>query len=499
MAAPGGGRLNSEAWQWFNEKSAQDEVRELKTHIGKLPAVPAPVKEVYQGLPKVSGSVLCFGCTGYIGEAVVFDAVRRGLKVTVFIRPKSVDRFTAHLKELKIQDKVSFQTGEVSSSEDVEKAMQDTQAECVISLLASPQITDEQNIFDVDYKASHTVVQAARKCGVKHFIYCSDTGVYQPSLACQFHKLRIEGELMRCTPDGLQWTVVRPTTYHPYVVSAIVLDQVRHGQDVNLFGSADDAGDLAVYNPIAREDLGRFIVSCVNNEDTFGRVLAVGGPWSADNVATLGDITKMMISMATPPGAKPSKIKPLGMNLSDIIYKAMEAIGHFSPTLKKVATIVFFYTKYWSTVSHFSPATGVYDTRTYTSELVDAVKKDPQAFSKFIENAKKSTTGSIVYPTPRNSWWDISEPSLSPEQMPMGAGSGEPSSSSQSADENPPDRAEAAAYRLSQLRSMAPLGICIGDLPEDAKDEPLIHVRDSDDEADGWINVTAGTKGISFH
>eukprot|EP00930_Biecheleria_cincta_P020722 TRINITY_DN15517_c0_g1_i1.p1 TRINITY_DN15517_c0_g1~~TRINITY_DN15517_c0_g1_i1.p1 ORF type:complete len:528 (-),score=75.91 TRINITY_DN15517_c0_g1_i1:241-1737(-) len=495
MASPGGGRLSSEAWQWFNEQTAQEEVRDLKTYVGKLPAVPEPVKEVYQGLPSVSGSVLCFGCTGYIGEAVVFDAVRRGLKVTLFIRTQTVERFSKVLDELKIKDKVMFHEGDVTSQESVEKAMQDTKAECVVSLLASPQITDEQNIFDIDYKASHTVVQAARKCGVKQFIYCSDTGVYQPSLCCQFHKLRIEGELMRCLPDGMQYTVVRPTTYLPYVVSAIVLDQARHGQDISLFGNEDDAGDMAVYNAIAREDLGRFIVSCVNNQNTYGRVLAVGGPWSADNIATLGDITKWLISMACPAGGKPSKIKPLGMNLSDIIYKFLETLGHFSPTLKKVATIVFFYTKYWSTVSHFSPATGVYDTRGYAKDLVAALKKDPDAFSKFIENAKKSTTGSIVYPTPRNSWWDITQPSVSPDHMPMGAGkaSDEPTAMTDQASSSIPDAAEAAQYRMMQLRSMAPSMLFrIGKIPDNVKDEPVIHSRDgADDEDAEWVCVKA--------
>merc|ERR1719272_1556749 len=111
-----------------------------------------------------------------------------------------------------------------------------------------------------------------------------------------------------------------------------------------------------------------------------------------------------MIELASPVGKTPSVIKPLGMNLADIIYKALEALGHVSPMLKKVATIVFYYTKYWSTVSHFSPGTGVYDCKSYTNELVDAMKKDPAAFAEFVKMAKQSSTASIVYPTPLNSW-----------------------------------------------------------------------------------------------
>jgi len=421
MAAPGGGRLWSMAWQWFKEDEAVAEVQELKANIGHLPAVPDPVKEVYQGLPAVSGSVLCIGCTGYIGTAVVFEAVRRGLEVTVLVRQQSVEKFTTRLEGLKIKDRVTLHVGDVSVQAEIEKAMTDTKAECVISLLASPQVTDEQNIYDVDYTMSHNVVQACRKTGIKQMIYCSDTGVYQPAICCQMHKLRIEGELFRCLPDGLQYTIIRPTSYHPYVVSAMVLDSVRKGEEVPLFGTKEDAGDLAVYNSIAREDLGRFIVSCVLNQSTYGRVMPVGGPWSADNVCSLKDTTEWMIDIASPSG-KTSTIKPLGMDLSDIIYKALKALGHFSKAVEHLATIVFYYTKYWSTVSHFSPGTGVLPAKAYTAELVAAMKKDPAAFEAFIKNARKSTTGSIVYPTPLGPWWDITQPSLTPQQMPMGAG-----------------------------------------------------------------------------
>jgi len=276
---------------------------------------------------------------------------------------------------------------------------------------------------------------------------------------------------------------VRPTTYHPYVCSAIVLDQVRQGQAVSLFGDADDVGNLALYNAIAREDLGRFIVSNVNNANSYGRILAVGGPWSADNVSTLGMITQWMIKLVgTPTSGKPSTIKGLGMDLSKILYDFLSLLGHFSPTLKKVATIVFFYTKYWSTVSHFSPGTGIYDTKSYTNELVAAMKKDPAAFAEFVKKAKQSTTATIVYPTPLNSWWDITQPSLDPKMIPMGAGTPQAACEDNKADEVEtqyvPTQTDVAAS-LEKLRTMAPMAIGIGNMPD--KD---------DDVTDGeWVDL----------
>lgn len=468
MAAPGGGRLWSQAWKWFTEKAAIEEAQDLRANVGHLPAVPEPLKEIYQALPDVSGSVICFGCTGYIGEAVVFDAVRRGLDVTVFIRQKSVDRFSGLLEELKILDRVSLVVGDATVKEDVEKAMKQTSAQCCISLLAAAAVDNEESIHKVDWVASHTVLMAARKCGIKQFIYCSDTGCYQPALACQMHKLRMEGELMRCLPDGMQYTIVRPTTYHPYVVSPIQFADIRHGKNVSLFGTGDSAGELAVYNPIAREDLGRFIVSCVMNSPSYGRVMAVGGPWSEDNISSLGDTAKWMIEFGTPADTKPSKITPLGMDLSKIIYRFMETVGHVSKTLKKVATIVFYYTKYWSSVSHFSPGTGVYPVKDFTKSFCKEVAKDPAAFEDFVKKAK-SDTASVVYPMPRLPWWDIRQPSLLPDQIPMGAG-------------------KTQKVDLTHLRSHISVGrISLGGVLDD--DESFSDVPDSDGEDDGeWVS-----------
>jgi hypothetical protein len=269
-------------------------------------------------------------------------------------------------------------------------------------------------------------------------------------------------------------------------VQCIVLDEVRQGKKVPLFGSKGEAGDLAVYNPIAREDLGRFLVSCVLNKDTYGRTLAVGGPWSADNVTSLKENTELMIQLATPEGKRPSKIKPLGMNLSEAIYLFMEAVGHVSKQLKKVATIVFYYTKYWSTVSHFSPGTGVYPVDEYTRELVAAMKKDPEAFAKFIKDVKgDGSTSSVVYPTPRNSWWDISQPSLSSDQIPMGAG--KPQTPSPVDDTGRADDAHSAG--LAHLRTMAAIGgIRLSDFHDCAEEESDLDAEHMEEDSD-WVGV----------
>lgn len=184
------------------------------------------------------------------------------------------------------------------------------------------------------------------------------------------------------------------------------------------------------------------------------------------------------------------------MKASTLIYEALEALGNISKGLKKLATIVFFYTKYWSTVSHFSPGTGVYDTRTYAKVLCDTAKKDPEAFHKWVENQRTATTASSVYPTPRNSWWDITQPSLSPDQIPMGAGKpavsdelqGVSDKAAKGGAERVSDEAAATAKCLMQLHAMLPTApIRIGHVTDAMEEE-------SDSE---WIIEDSGRSDSS--
>jgi len=134
-------------------------------------------------------------------------------------------------------------------------------------------------------------------------------------------------------------------------------------------------------------------------------------------------------------------------------------------------------------VTHFAPATGVENTKDYAKVLVDAVKADPEGFKKFIAQSR-STTGSTVFPTPRNSWWDITKKSLSPEQIPMGAG--KPSQSSKEAVLSQDD--EAALAGLQRLAPTMPLGF--GNMTKKDEDDTISDIIDSDsDQVDEWVNV----------
>merc|ERR1712228_965983 len=90
--------------------------------------------------------------------------------------------------------------------------------------------------------------------------------------------------------------------------------------------------------------------------------------------------------------------------------------------IKKLATIVFFYTRYWYSTSHFSPGTGVLSVRRYTKELVDQMKRDPEKFSRVIQDFRSGgSVSSLFCPMKRSAWWDITKKSLLRQQMPMGA------------------------------------------------------------------------------
>lgn len=196
MASYAGGTVLSKAFHWFCEEEARQEAEQLRQCVGCAPTLAPSLCELYRGLPTVSGSVLCFGCNGYIGEAVVFEAVRRGLVVSVFTRQQSLSKFEAVLEELHIKERVTLIVGELTSRADLERAFQISKPKACMCL-AGCMVMDHVEQFTVDYQAMHELIEVSHVEALEHFIFFSAYEVYQPVLPTQFHKLRIEGELMR--------------------------------------------------------------------------------------------------------------------------------------------------------------------------------------------------------------------------------------------------------------------------------------------------------------
>jgi len=282
--------------------------------------------------------VLVLGGTGYIGKALVPELAERGYKPVVLSR-------RAQTKEEYPQAEIVV--GEVSQKADVEKAFDAFPVQAVITLLSSRRPHDEEECQRVDYQSNINAIEVGSEKGLKHFIHISDSGCYRPELLPQVYKLQIEGELLGQFHGAVNYSIVRPTSYYPHL--AINFGEVQNDKPCRLF----DHGEWAMCNPISRENLSEFIVNLLFEENNYGRIFPVGGPWVEDNICTLKRANELLFAVL----GKPEKFTIVSMESWERRIKIMKAISLVVPMFRQMA----FYleaAKYWSVVSHFAPPYG---------------------------------------------------------------------------------------------------------------------------------------------
>ncbi len=297
--------------------------------------------------------VLVLGGTGYIGRALVPELFRRGYRPAVLAR-------SAEVKNDPEFADAEVIVGDPTRADDVAHAVAVSPTDVVISLLSGRKPNDAAECEQVDHLAVVNGIRAAVANKVTQFIHISDFGTYRPELIPQVYKLQVEGELMGQHHGPLAWTIVRPTAYFPYL--SMVFGDVKNGEDYRIF----DHGEWSVVNPIAREDLAEFITNQVLREDSYGRVLPVGGPWVEDNVVTLKGAGQMMFDIT---GREPSW-DVVTLAAWDKKIARLTRLGRVSKQLKPVAYYLEA-AKYWSVVDHVAPAYGTRTLRGFMEKLKD--------------------------------------------------------------------------------------------------------------------------------
>lgn len=276
-------------------------------------------REMNDQAQKVRRTVLIVGATGYIGNAVVAEAVRQGHDVIAFTRSVR-DEQQFHGAEVVL--------GNVSDPADIAKAFS-RKIDVVISCLATRSGLAKD--FDaIDYVATLNVLQAALDNGTGQFILLSAICVRMPDLPLQLAKLKMEDELMR---SGINYTIVRPTAY--FWVFDAQTRMILRGRPAYVVGS----GDQAVHNPISKEDLAEFMVSSIDNEERRDRVYVIGGPETPDNIVSYkGSLEMVFAAVGREPDIRrvPSWLVTAAIKLTWFIGLFIRRVGVLSEFLKIV-------------------------------------------------------------------------------------------------------------------------------------------------------------------
>lgn len=199
---------------------------------------------------------LLAGATGYLGGFIAKELINRGIYFRAIARNKK----SLESKGILANEVI---VSELTKPETIYNCC--TGIDTVISTVGITRQKDGLTYMDVDYQANLNLLEEAKKCGVKKFIYVSVlNGPLLRSLKICNAKEKFADELKN---SGLDYCIIRPNGFFSDLAEFYKMAQKG---TVYLFGD----GTLKS-NPISGEDLS---VYCVDMIDNFSGEFNIGGP-----------------------------------------------------------------------------------------------------------------------------------------------------------------------------------------------------------------------------
>lgn len=291
------------------------------------------------------------GATGTIGRAVVRRLVANGHGVTALVRPGSGSDDPGQLVGANIAHAA------LCDRDAIAQVMAAVRPDCIISCIAS-RSGAPKDAEAVDLEANRAILEAAQDAEARQFILLSAICVQKPLLAFQHAKLAFE---TRLAESGIDYTIVRPTAFFKSLSGQV--KRIKAGKPFLIFGD----GELTRCKPISDDDLARFIAACIDNPETNGCILPIGGPGPAISLREQGE---MLFELA----GKPTRFKSVSPRLFDHAERVLGLGAGLSDWLAEKAEYARI-ARYYATESMLvlDPATGRYSadlTPEYGSETL---------------------------------------------------------------------------------------------------------------------------------
>ncbi|MDY7099442.1 MAG: NAD(P)H-binding protein [Pseudomonadota bacterium] len=249
------------------------------------------------------------GGTGSIGRAVVRELCDRGHRVSVMVRPESLQSARTSFED----ESVEVLAADFDDPPAITAVLGGEAPVIAISCLASRSgaPVDAQR---VDYAANSHFLDAVQRAGARRFVLLSAICVQRPHLAFQHAKLRFESELAAAPID---YTIIRPTAFFKSLSGQV--KRVAAGKPFLLFGD----GTLTRCKPISDADLARFIVERATDPDAVGKVLPIGGPGPA---ISLKDQGAMLFALT----GQPPRYRSISPRMFDVAARVLSLGAPFS-------------------------------------------------------------------------------------------------------------------------------------------------------------------------
>jgi uncharacterized protein YbjT (DUF2867 family) len=205
--------------------------------------------------------ILVAGGTGMLGHSLIPLLTAHGEPVRILTRGA---RGAASPKV----PGVEMLTGDVRDAASVERAM--VGARTVVSAINGFGGPDALGVRVIDRDGNATLIDAAVRAGVAHFVLVSIQGA-STDHPIELFRMKAEAEA-RLKASGLSWTIVRPTAYQETWLEIVGRPLVETGQ-TRIFGRGQNP-----INFVSAGDVARIVELAVVDANLRGATVDVSGP-----------------------------------------------------------------------------------------------------------------------------------------------------------------------------------------------------------------------------
>lgn len=209
------------------------------------------------------------GATGFIGSNLVKTFLKENFEVIAFVR----NPVKAHIIFSTIDtSRLKITTGDALDYASIISSIDDN-TDVVVNTIGIIIQTTEQSFKNMHINVVKNIVYAAKQKGVKRFIHISALGTRENAVSL-YHKTKWEGE--KCIiSSGLNYTIFRPSVV--YGLNDGFTKKILEILSIPLILPLP-AGGNNLLQPIYIADLVNFVVSCVNKETTYNKIIELVGP-----------------------------------------------------------------------------------------------------------------------------------------------------------------------------------------------------------------------------
>jgi divinyl chlorophyllide a 8-vinyl-reductase len=265
--------------------------------------------------------VFVAGATGYIGQHVSAELVRRGHDAVCLVRPQA--GVHGKLDPLAIRERLDgcdVRFGDVTDAQSLAKVVRGSRFDAVVSCLASRSGAPD-DAWRIDHQANSQLLRVLGQAGITQFVLLSAICVQRPRLAFQHAKLAFEHELRQAS---VRHSIVRPTAFFKSLSGQI--ERVKAGKPYVVFGD----GNLTACAPIAERELAVFLVDCLGDPARFNTTLPIGGPGAPQTPLQQGELLFRVLGRAP-------RFRHVPIALMRGIAATLSASSHLLPSLQDKA------------------------------------------------------------------------------------------------------------------------------------------------------------------